>query len=127
MAQKDENIETRDEMGDLSAALGYLPAGGLQSLFCLMGFFNKNPLVKFHSVQALSYWILVALSIVPLTYIIASPDAPGEARFVFLIGGSLVLLLGFPVWFAYRAFKGEVFHVPLIGPLAERISGLKSQ
>jgi len=117
--------------GNLAAALGY-PIG----IIGLVNFIieKENRFVKFHGIQSILYSlgfsvlftvIFIALFVVSLV-LSAVSSTLGT-----LLGGltGLLFLLAFFLWFlgllffGYKAYQGQVFKLPIIGNLAEKLAG----
>jgi uncharacterized membrane protein len=103
-----------DDAASGIAYLTFIPA----LIFLMVAPYNTNPKVKFHAWQSIFLtcaWIcLWVLDIV--------------LAFVPIIGWLIMLLLGlglFIVWLIciIKAFQGQKFVVPVIGPLAEKQAG----
>jgi uncharacterized membrane protein len=116
---------------NLAAALGY-PIG----LIGLVNFIieKQNRFVKFHGIQSVLYslglwvgffvlWIVVAILGMMLAFV---SEALG---FLVVMLSSLLLLVVGLVWFggllffAYKAYQGQMFKLPVIGNLADKLTG----
>ena len=83
----------------LWAALGYVFAPVIGIIMLLMEDKKVRPFIKFHSVQSIAVSI-VFLIVVPIVA-------------VFTLGcGSILYLVMF--WWAYKAYQGEMFEIPVI-------------
>ena len=83
----------------LWAALGYVFAPVVGIIMLLMEDKKVRPFIKFHSVQSIAVSV-VFLIVVPIVA-------------VFTLGcGSVLYLVMF--WWAYKAYQGEMFEIPVI-------------
>ena len=83
----------------LWAALGYVFAPVVGIIMLLMDDKKARPFIKFHSVQSIAVSV-VFLIVVPIVA-------------VFTLGcGSVLYLVMF--WWAYKAYQGEMFEIPVI-------------
>lgn len=121
-------VRTRQSVGalreNLAGALAYVtlvPA----IAFLLMDPYRRNSFVRFHSVQCLLCWLAGAVLAVGLRVISL------VLLFVPVVGPMLALILSVVLCLAVlftwlvllvKAFQGEKFVLPLIGPLAEQYS-----
>jgi len=103
-------------MDKLCRCYGYIPAGGLQIFFAIGGLFGKDIFIKFHSLQALIYWFLSVFLLFPFLWCINA-----TIKFNNPISLPLILLCAFlfyfllPFFFAYKAFKGQIFYLWIFG------------
>jgi len=106
---------------NLTAALAYLtfvPA----ILFLLLNPYNKNPFVRYHSVQCLLAWgaaILAAivLKLVGLVLFLIPVVGPLLVVLTWVIAGLAALSLWLVL--VVKAFQGERFQLPMLGQFAE--------
>ncbi len=101
----------------LIAALGY-PIW-IVALVALFTDVQDNRFIRFHAVQALLYtiaWLVVFMVLrIVLSYRVLS------------IQPLLVLgWLGLSLYYAYRAYQGEVFSIPVVSQFASRFGGSES-
>lgn len=85
--------------------------------------FNRNRLVRFHSFQSIFLAIVTVLAalILRILFFVFSM----VPRFGYLLGSLAILIASLGLVFVWlvavvKAFQGELFHLPLIGGLAER-------
>jgi uncharacterized membrane protein len=101
------------------AYLTFLPA----VIFLVLGPYNKNRFVRFHSLQCLLLWTAVLLMAVVLKlagFILLYIPIAGP---LFLVVISVVAgLAAFSLWvvLVIKALQGEMFKAPTLGDLAER-------
>ena len=117
--------------GNLAAALGY-PIG----IIGLVNFIieKQNRFVKFHGIQSILYslgfsvlFTVVFIALFVLSLVLSAVSGTLGT----LVGGltGLLFLLAFFVWFlgllffGYKAYQGQVFKLPIIGNLAEKLAG----
>jgi len=103
------------KMPNFLAAIAYVPGG---FIFIITGLFNKDKFVKFHSLQALVYWIFWIIFLYPFVWIVEVTVSLGSIASAVLMG-SYILLMYFilPIVYAIKAYKGQVFYVPFFGKL----------
>jgi len=116
--------------GNLAAALGY-PIGilGLVSFFIE----KQNKFVKFHGIQSVLYslglWVGFTVLLIVL-FILSAILAFVSGTLATLIS-ALTGLLGFGVFliwfasllfFAYKAYQGQMFKLPIVGNIAENLA-----
>ena len=116
--------------GNLAAALGY-PIGILGLINFIIE--KQNKFVKFHGIQSVLYsvgfgviftvvWILI---VILGTILAAISDTLGLLIFGLT---SLIAFVVFLLWFlgllffAYKAYQGQMFKLPVIGNLAEKLA-----
>ncbi|HXX01439.1 MAG TPA: zinc-ribbon domain-containing protein [Candidatus Acidoferrales bacterium] len=106
---------------NIAGALAYLtfiPA----IVFLVRQPYNRNRFVRFHSIQCLLLWafVLVAIAVLKITGVILFNVPVAGPLFVVLlsvaavIGACLIWLV-----LVIKAAQGQMFKLPLIGPLAE--------
>jgi uncharacterized membrane protein len=98
---------------NVAGALAYLVIPAI--VFLVVEPYNKNKFIRFHSFQAIIYWIasIVLQTVawmIPLLNLVLGPII-GLAIFI----GWVVLLI--------KAFQGTMFKLPVIGDLAEKQAG----
>jgi len=105
------------------------PAAGLQDnvagllcyflipaiIFLVMEPYNRNKFIRFHAFQSIIYeiaWIIVAavVGVLPIINLLLLP----LASLAFFIGWIVCLI---------KAFQGQMFKLPVIGPIAEKQAG----
>ena len=111
--------EAKNMPDHVAAALAYvtfIPAIAL----LLLPPYNQNPYVRFHAWQS----VFLAIATFVISFVVTLMTIFG-----ILFGAFPVLRLNTMVWVAWllawlvciaQAFKGERFHLPLLGRLAER-------
>jgi uncharacterized membrane protein len=87
--------------------------------------YNKNRFVRFHSLQCIALWILglvLALVLKVASYLLALIPIVGPLLVV--LSSVLLILAGILLWLVLivKALQGEMFHVPIVGDLAEQIA-----
>src|SRR5262245_32823176 len=116
--------------GNVAAALGY-PIGilGLVSFFIE----KQNRFVKFHGIQSVLYslglWVgfIVLLIVLFILSAILSFVSGALATLVSALTGLLgfgVFLVWFAslLFFAYKAYQGQMFKLPVVGKIAENLA-----
>ena len=113
-------------MANILASLGYFPAGGLQIIFSIIGLFNQDIFIKFNSLQALFYWIIISIFIYPLSLFLTS--SIGQTKIGLFVLITYIGLFGFiiPLVLLIKAIKSNFFKIPLIGTLSEKITKYSS-
>src|SRR3984957_7545287 len=108
---------------NLAAALCYIPIVGL--IFLLVEPYNQNRTSKFHAMQSLFYciaWIAagIVLGIIGTVFL-----SLGALWTLWLLLSRLVELALFVGWviMAVKAYQGQRFVMPIIGPIAEKQAG----
>lgn len=111
------------------AAPAAAPAGGLQDnvagllcyflipaiIFLVIEPYNRNKFVRFHAFQGILYhvaWIVVAVVVMMIPFF----------NFVLWPLANLALFIGW-VLCLIKAFQGQMFKLPVIGPIAEKQAG----
>jgi uncharacterized membrane protein len=110
---------------NLAAALCYIPIVGL--VFLLLEPYNKNRTIRFHAFQSLFYVIVwfvagIALAIVGTMFRLVMPMAMWALWGMVSGLVELVFLAGL-IYLAFRAFQGQRYQLPLVGPMAEKQAG----
>ncbi|MGH9966818.1 MAG: DUF4870 domain-containing protein [Pyrinomonadaceae bacterium] len=114
---------------NIAAALGY-PIGIIGLLNFVIE--KENKFVKFHGIQSILYsvgvgavftvlWIVLIVLAIILN---AISDVLGALMWLFnslVFFGFFVVLFGGLLYAAYKAYQGQVFKLPIIGNLAEKI------
>jgi uncharacterized membrane protein len=95
---------------NVAGALAYLVIPAI--IFLVIEPYNKNKFIRFHSFQAIIYWIASIILqtiawMIPLLNLVLGP----------IIG--LGILIGWVV-LLIKAFQGTMFKMPIIGDLAEK-------
>jgi uncharacterized membrane protein len=108
---------------NIAAALCYIPIVGL--IFLLVEPYNKNRNIKFHAMQSLFYciaWIAagIVLGIIGTVFL-----SLGALWTLWLLLSRLVELALFVGWviLIVKAYQGQRFVMPIIGPIAEKQAG----
>ena len=107
---------------NLASALCYIPIVGL--IFLLIEPYNKNKTIRFHAFQSIFYclaWIVVSIAVGILFAIMFAILPYGVWTILRLL--STLIHLGFVVgwiFMAVKAYQGERFMMPVIGPLAAK-------
>lgn len=122
---------------NMAAALCYLPIAGIQliaSILFLATEPKESKLVRFHAFQSLLLSAtVVALGVVLIVLSVVLPIVGGAIDEMLMLVASLVTLLltlayaagvlGAYVLGLYQAYSGNVFRIPVIGQIADRLSG----
>lgn len=108
---------------NIAAALSYIPIVGL--IFLLVEPYNKNRNIKFHAMQSLFYciaWIAVGIGLGIFGTLFLTL---GSLWSIWLLLSRLVELALFVGWviMAVKAYQGQRFVMPIIGPIAEKQAG----
>ena len=108
------------------AAWAYLPLGGFQVIYALGGsVLIKDKFVKFHCVQALAYWLLLLISILPFFKIVDMTIGLGNSMIIVIayIAGLFFIV---PIILSFKAIKGRAFYLPFIGKPIAKIVGFEN-
>jgi len=110
---------------NLAAALCYIPLIGI--IFLVVEPYNKNRMIRFHAFQSLFYlaaWIVVGigLGIVGSILFAAMPFGLWQVWLLLSRLVELALFVGLII-LAVKAYQGQRFVAPIIGPLAEKQAG----
>lgn len=116
--------------GNLAAALGY-PIGILGLINFIIE--KQNRFVKFHGIQSVLYSVGLGVLFTALWIILiiigfifsAISDALGLIVWgLFSLIGLAVFVLWFGglLFFAYKAYQGQMFKLPVIGNLADKLA-----
>jgi len=107
---------------NLAAALCYIPIVGL--IFLLVEPYSKNKTIRFHALQSVFFcvaWIAVAivLGIFGGILFMAMPAAVWSLWIAITRLVELAFLVGLIIM-AVKAYQGQRFVMPIIGPMAEK-------
>jgi uncharacterized membrane protein len=116
--------------GNLAAALGY-PIGILGLINFIIE--KQNKFVKFHGIQSVLYsvGISVAFTVIWIVLMILGLILSAiSSSLGLLVWGlfSLLALVAFLLWFGgllffgYKAYQGQMFKLPVIGNLSEKLA-----
>ncbi len=116
--------------GNLAAALGY-PIGILGLINFIIE--KDNRFVKFHGIQSVLYsvglgvvftaiWIVMVIIGVIFSMISDTLGVLIWGLFSLLGLALFVLWIGGLLFFAYKAYQGQMFKLPIIGNLAEKLA-----
>jgi uncharacterized membrane protein len=110
---------------NVAAALCYIPLIGI--IFLLVDPYNKNRAIRFHAFQSLFYlagWIVVGicLGIIGSVLFAAMPYGIWQLWALLSRLVELALFVGLIV-LAVKAYQGQRFLAPVIGPMAEKQAG----
>lgn len=97
------------------AALGY-PIWIL-AVVILITEMKQRPFMRAHAVQALGYniaWVVIAIGLSVIT------GLPGLWRLAFLQPLVYLAWFGLGLVYGWRAYNGQTFDVPVVGPIAAR-------
>ena len=109
-----------DKDSNLLAAIAYL-----LGFFAIIIYFVKkdNRFLRFHSLQATAYsvaWMVVFIGLMIVSAIVSAVTMGiGSICFLFVPLLGLVAFVGL-IYAAYKAFEGEMWEMPLIGPMARK-------
>lgn len=115
--------EIRTDENRLLAALGY-PIG-IIALVVLLTDLKRHPFLRYHAVQALGFIVagIVVMAGWSIVMGVLAATMPFLLPLVFL---TPILALGWIVLtflYAYRAYQGERFEIPVVGRFAARYAG----
>ncbi len=110
---------------NLAAALCYIPLIGI--IFLVVEPYNKNRMIRFHAFQSLFYlaaWIVVGICLGIFGSILFAAMPFGLWQLWLLLSRlvELALFVGLII-LAVKAYQGQRFVAPIIGPLAEKQAG----
>jgi uncharacterized membrane protein len=116
--------------GNLAAALGY-PIGILGLINFIIE--KENRFVKFHGIQSVLYSVGLGILFTVLWVVLiiigvifsSISDALGlivGVLFTILMFGMFLVWIGGLLFFAYKAYQGQMFKLPVIGSLAEKLA-----
>ena len=106
---------------NLAALLSYILWPVACILFLLLEPYSKDKFVRFHSFQALFFGLAsagIAIALSPVTTILGLIPVLGVILNFLLWAVYIVGLFGLVIFLMYKAFIGERFLLPWIGPLA---------
>ena len=112
---------TDNVAGALCYAVGFITG----ILFLILEPYNKKPFVRFHAFQSIFFCVAwIALSIA-LSIAFTILGTVLHMWLIFLPLRLLVSLVGFVLWLfcMYKAYNGEWFQFPIIGPMAAKQAG----
>ncbi len=102
---------------NIAAALSYFVITGI--IFLVMDPYKRDKFVRFHSFQAIAYWVAVVVLEIILSIIVSLT--------FFALGFlmPIVWLLVFVFWLflMYKAYNNETFMIPVIGEWASKQAG----
>ena len=100
------------------------------AVFLLLEPYKKNSFVRFHSIQCLVLWIALAAAAAALRL-------AAVLLFMLPVAGPLLVVLAWGmlglgavvIWLVLvvKALQGEMFQLPLLGPVAAHYSSLRSE
>jgi uncharacterized membrane protein len=110
---------------NVAAALCYIPLIGI--IFLLVEPYNKNRTIRFHAFQSLFYlagWIVAGIALGICSSIILTIMPYGIWSLWLLLTRlvELALFVGL-VMLAVKAYQGQRFEAPIIGPMAAKQAG----
>jgi len=107
----------------MAAALCYLLGVLTGILFLVMAPYNQNRTIRFHAFQSIFFWVAAVAAFIAASIVsIALLPIP-------FLGAMLSLVLHLVIWLGtmvvwvmlmYKAYNGERWVLPVIGPLAEK-------
>ena len=111
---------------NVAAALCYIPLIGI--IFLLVDPYNKNRNIRFHAFQSLFYlaaWIVagICLGIIGSVLFAAMPYGLWQLWALLSRLVELALFVGLII-LAVKAYQGQRFLAPVIGPMAEKQAGV---
>jgi uncharacterized membrane protein len=107
---------------NVASALCYIAIIGL--IFLLIEPYNKNKTVRFHALQSLFYagaWFVIGILMIFVRVVLAFILPWGLQGIISLF--SMLVYLGLFVlliFMAVKAYQGQKFVLPVLGPLAEK-------
>src|SRR5687768_12755243 len=109
--------------GNVAALIGY-PVGIVALVLIFIE--KDNKFVRFHAIQSILYWVVftvlfIALAIITGIMAFVSTTLAGLFSLLYLVVG--LACLGGVILLAFKAFKGEMFSLPIIGPMAQKWAG----
>ncbi|HMD48288.1 MAG TPA: hypothetical protein VKG79_04280 [Bryobacteraceae bacterium] len=110
---------------NVAAALCYIPLIGI--IFLVVDPYNKNRTIRFHAFQSLFYlaaWIVagICLRIIGSILFAAMPFGIWQLWLLLSRLVELALFVGL-ILLAVKAYQGQRFLAPVIGPMAEKQAG----
>lgn len=109
---------------NLAGALSYLLGALTGILFLIID--KGRPFVRFHALQSILLTVAaVALSIVLMVLSVALGTLPLVGWLISVLLYLVIWLGGFVLWLylMFRAYKGDEWELPVIGPQARRLAG----
>ncbi|MDP2743441.1 MAG: DUF4870 domain-containing protein [Dehalococcoidia bacterium] len=115
--QRDENAPTVNLEPNLAGLLCYLGIWMTGIVFLILE--QKRPFVRFHAIQSIIVFGVLFIAMFIL----------GSIPFVGWFFGVLLGTLMFVLWVVLmvKAYRGELFKVPLAGDVAEKASGVLNE
>lgn len=109
---------------NIAALLGYL-IGILAIVWLVIEPYNKNRFIRFHAFQAIGFFVatvVLSIALTILSFIIGM--VPG-LNLILIVLWPLLWLAIFIVWLLlmFKAYKNEMWKLPVIGPFAEKYAG----
>ena len=125
---------------NIASLLCYLPVFGINFFASVLFFFTEpkeSKLVRFHALQSLVFMVATVVLFVLLTVIstvlsivLGMIDPTGGYLVMIVSLVSSLLFLGFglavlvlDIFALYRAYQGQIFRIPVVGQLADRMTG----
>lgn len=122
--EKSETPSKKEGDSNLMAALGYvINLLGLPLSLILYFVKKEDKFVKFHALQASIFWIATAVVFVALTVVLGIIAVATAGLGAVLFACTPILGLVFLVidlYAAYKAFQGEKYMIPVVGPFCEK-------
>src|SRR5215204_4791576 len=107
---------------NVTALIGY-PIG-IVALILL--FIEKdNKFVRFHAIQSLLFWaayIVIFIGLAVITAILAFVSGTLAGLFSLLYFLVFLACMAGVIFLAFKAYQGEMFKLPIIGPMADKWS-----
>ena len=108
---------------NVAAALCYLCGLITGIIFLVLAPYNQNSTIRFHAFQSIFAnvaWFIVWIGISVITAVM-----PFGIHFVIALLSGAVSLIGFLGWLflMWKAYQGEKFILPIVGPIAEQQAG----
>lgn len=104
----------------LVPAVGYI--FWILALIALMG---QNTKSKFHGAQALLYGVAMGLLYLPVMIFSAILGAVGGILGIVPLLGYFIIIVGVPLYMAYKTYKGDDVVLPVIGRFAAEKIGYR--
>jgi len=109
---------------NIAAFLGYL-IGILAIVWLVIEPYNKNRFIRFHAFQAIGFFVatvVLSIALTILSFIIGM--VPG-LNLILIVLWPLLWLAILLVWLLlmFKAYKNEMWKLPVIGPFAEKWAG----
>ncbi|MBC7900509.1 MAG: DUF4870 domain-containing protein [Saprospiraceae bacterium] len=109
--------------GNVTALIGY-PIG-IVALILL--FIEKdNKFVRFHAIQSLLFWLVftvIFIALAVITTILAFVSGTLATLFSLLYILTFLVCMGGVILLAIKAYQGQMFSLPVIGPMAQKWAG----